>query len=436
MKQIIRFLKNHCSVVFLICLLSFQSCDTLEEDIVSTGDAQTIKASFSDVFVLAENSGVMDLTTGITSNKPFLVSISQNPSNGDLQLLSKNIYAYTPDQAFTQGNDKVVINIRSLDGEVSVNETINVIVTAEKSELPCDYYAINEEVTIQSPGDTVVIDVLANDITCENKVVDPASLKVLYNTSNGTASVVNGKIRFIHDPLMPVFGSIFYTVNLENCIQCTRPAYISLKEPTIENCTETVLNADRLTISTTGPVTFNNEYTFTRIRVLNNDFFCGSDADAIKALSITDNPQFGTAEVDETGSYIKYWMPLNTVIDLGDSIAYKVCIGGNCLEQTVYLKVRFNPTCAIYPAADNFDVGQTGEENSFLLDVIANDELCQLSDYTSIMITQQPSSGTVTIEGGKVRYTNSAGTINDQLKYSLCTTNGYCSNPVVVTIVK
>lgn len=249
--------------------------------------------------------------------------------------------------------------------------------------------------------------------------------------------MVNGKIQFTHNPAMPFDGHIFYTVGLADCPQCLRGASVKLTGPSVENCTETFLQADRMTISTIGPVTFQNEFTFSRIRVLNNDIFCGDDATATKLLTILNGPQFGLAEVDATGEFIKYWIPMNTIVNLMDTITYQVCIGATCLTENLYLRVTFDPTCGINPQSDSFDLNQIGGTNFYSLDVLANDELCQLADYTVITITQQPASGTISVDGGKINYVNEAGAINDQFRYTLCTTNGFCSNTsAIVTLTK
>lgn len=413
--------------LLFIALSTLPSCDTLEEEIVPTSAAQSIKVAFADLYVLSDGVGVIDVTKGVTSTKPFLVSIAEHPQKGELQTLEIGKFSYTPTDAGSKGIDRVVLNIKTLEGDLSVNDTIDVIVTPDQSELPCDYYGVNDKAVIQNPGDTLTIDVLANDVSCGSRTADPATLKVVYVTPNGTASVDNGRIRFLHDPAMPLTGNILYSVNVDNCDGCTRFAYVEIVGDTATTCAATKLVNDQLTISTQGPVSFHNENTYAAIRVLNNDIFCGVDSTASRVLSIVDSPLFGEARVDEGTDFIKYWLPLNTTVDLIDSIRYQVCLGNQCLQATLTLKVRFNPTCAIYPVSDSLNVSSS-VSSSYVLDVLANDELCLLAEHTVINITEAPSAGTVSVENGTIIYTNAAASIDDHFRYTLCTTNGYCSS--------
>ena len=163
------------------------------------------------------------------------------------------------------------------------------------------------------------------------------------------------------------------------------------------------------------------------ISVLSND----SDPDGT-AISISSFGQGQYGSVAQEGNQLVY--TANGDFEGTDSFTYTIVdADGSTAEATVYVTVTGTGTANTAPTAVN-DSASTTEDQSVLIDVKGNDS--DVEGEVTVTSVTQGNSGSVTIEGGQVRYTPSAGfTGTDSFSYTITDADGLTATAQVSVVV-
>lgn len=147
----------------------------------------------------------------------------------------------------------------------------------------------------------------------------------------------------------------------------------------------------------------------------------------VKSPSNTADPTLST---DTNGDHIiSFVLPTPLV---NDSFSWVVCdTNGNCSTTTTYTVVECNTPPVATADAVSTECGLTEE-----IDVLANDTASDgVIDVNSIEIVTYPTTGTVTVSGGKVQFTTNCNTTgSDSFTYRFKDSNGTYSNAATVTL--
>src|SRR5690606_17539071 len=179
-----------------------------------TNDAPVLSPTYSNAFVVAEDSSYNGTVGGVTARwGGGLASAVQGiPAHGSLSLnLNSGDYTYIPDPDF-HGSDSFTVRVR--DGNGGFVDVVVDIIVEPRVDIDDDTATTNE-------GEPVTIDVLANDsfdhplheITAVDGQAIEDGVSVTLASGQGTVALVGGQLVFT--PATNVTGpvSFEYTVS-------------------------------------------------------------------------------------------------------------------------------------------------------------------------------------------------------------------------------
>jgi len=161
------------------------ACDSLEN-----GDGIRPTLAQSEYYTLPRSSVIIDLTS--LANQSYTnasISISGNPSKGELTQVDALLFKYKPAADFTNGEDQFDASVKS-DGNIVSTQRIKIHAKASKKQFPCALITLEDKVETK-PGSTISIAVLDNDWFCG---VDKSSLTLsIHSTPLYGQTVVDGE---------------------------------------------------------------------------------------------------------------------------------------------------------------------------------------------------------------------------------------------------
>jgi hypothetical protein len=293
---------------------------------------------------------------------------------------------------------------------------VTVNATNDKPVANDDAAATNEDVA-------VAINVLANDNDNLDLLgnIDPTSVAITNNSSNGTTSVngITGVVTYTPNADFNGIDTFSYQVCDDGFplpIACDTAMVIVTVNPTND---KPVANDDAAAT---------NEDVAVAINVLAND---NDNLDLLgnidpTSVAITSNPSNGTTSVNGITGVVTYTPNAN--FNGIDTFSYQVCDDGFPLPavcDTAMVIVTVNATND-KPVA-NDDAAATNEDVAVAINVLANDndnlDLLGNIDPTSVAITNNSSNGTTSVNGitGVVTYTPNADFNGiDTFSYQVC----------------
>jgi hypothetical protein len=253
---------------------------------VANDDEATLDEDTSIVIELLENDtdveGKLDLTS---------VAISTEPSNGEVSIDEVTGDAsYTPSPNFS-GQDTFTYTVSDEDGQTSEIATVTITIN-ELNDGPMA--ADDNAFTLEDAS--VVVDVLANDLDIDGGL-DSSTLEVVSAATNGTTTIVNGRLSY--QPDQNYFGSDSLTYRVQDNVGVFS-------------------NVAKLTINVTAVVDLplaandsavSDEDTLTTIELLMNDSGVDGDLDPTSVV-ITTQPSNGSVTVNLLGD-VNYQPNLN-----------------------------------------------------------------------------------------------------------------------------
>lgn len=352
--------------------------------------------------------------TDADSAPPFTIAIATNPTNGTVQVAADGKIVYTPNPNFF-GSDSFTYT--ASDGNlVSVPATVTV--TVENVNDPPTTQA---DAAITAVAVPITIDVLANDLdkddTTNVSSINPATLAVSANPTNGSVAVVNGKVLYTPNAGFLGNDSFQYTV------KDTQGATSTPATVTVKVSDRPIATPDVVTVAEDGVVTIN---------VLAND----TDQDSVinpASVAIASPTTNGTLTVNPNGE-VTYTPKANFFGT--DSFTYTVkdSNGMTSLPGTVTITVT---SVNDVPVA-NPDTVVTTAGIPVIISVLANDTDVDGSlAPDSIAVVTPPSNGQFSINpvDGTITYIPSlsfSGT--DTLTYTVKDNAGDVSQPASVTV--
>ncbi|MGC3943168.1 MAG: Ig-like domain-containing protein [Chryseolinea sp.] len=267
-----------------------------------------------------ESASISVLRNDILCGKSVNLSVYQPvsgflPHHGTAEVSGTTV-VYRPGASFT-GKDTVIYKLTNTQNPASFAYGF-VYINRDSVcgfRLADDIYRLD---TLQRPA-TYVLDVFANDLLCDS--LNDYSISVVTAPWNGTVTRSGRGFTYkLNAQRNTVTDEFTYAVS-KGGIQETARAVIHL-EGAGGPCFFQAMS-DSLDVSMLSTNIVN-------IDVLKNDQLC----DSLKTFSITRQPKYGTASIDNGTKRIRY----ERVVLKTDSLQYEICNGNVCSRATVYIK--------------------------------------------------------------------------------------------------
>ncbi len=267
-----------------------------------------------------------------------------------------------------------------------------------------DVPVANDDMAAVDGGDTVVIDVLANDADPDG-TLDPTTVTIMSGPADGTVAVdpVSGRVTYAPDPGFMGVDTFTYEVCDDLGACATAIVRVSVNSAPI------ALDDTAATIGG-HPVA---------IDVLAND----SDPDGtldVGTLRVTNGPDHGSIAIDPVTGVITYTPDADA--SGADTFTYEICDTDPelvCSSAVVTIDVNGLPV-----AVD--DAVAVKSDGSVVIDPLANDhDLDDELDPASVAIAEPPAHGTVTVDPatGRITYVPDPGYSGpDSFTYRVCDT--------------
>jgi hypothetical protein len=376
-----------------------------EEDPVAVNDTASVAAGGTATINVSTNDTDADGTLDLDS-----IVITQQPTRGTVTANANGTVTYTNTSGTSGQTDTFQYTIQDDDGNTSNTATVTVTLT-DANQAPV---ANNDTATV-GEGASVSINVIAND-TDANGTIDPTTVVIFQNPTSGTATVnANGSVTYTHNGSETTSDSFQYTVRDNNG---------TVSNVATVNITITAGNDPPVATNDSGQTTSGGTLT---INVAANDTDPEGQLD-LDSIIITQQPTNGTATANADGTVTFVHNGTGTSATFQYTIQDQA--GGTSNAATVTILIGTAPVA-------NDDTATLNEGASTTINVSANDTD---SDGTinpaSIVITQQPTRGTVTVNAnGSVAYThNGSETTSDSFSYTIKDNQGLVSNAATVSI--
>lgn len=378
-----------------------------EAPVASDDNAITDEDNAVNISILANDTdmdGSLDYT-GIT--------IVSSTSNGSA-LVNKDdgIVTYTPNANFN-GSDGFTYTVTDNEAEISNTATVSITVISVNDAPVTD----NDSAVIDEDN-TVVVNVVDNDTDIDG-TIDPATVRIINNPVNGSASVSAGIVTYTPSPDFNGNDNLAYTVN-DNEGATSNTATVSI----------TVTSVNDAPIANNDSATTNEDTTVTFAVLVNDSDIDGSVSIAdIIIVSEVSNGVMTINAADGTVSYLP-----NIDFNGSDGFTYMVSDNDGANSNIATVSITVNPVNDAPIAND--DSVTTNEDNALIINVADNDiDSDSYIDTAKIAITGDPSNGNVTVSAGIVIYTPDANfNGNDSFTYTVSDSDDATSNVATVNI--
>jgi len=349
---------------------------------------------------------------GVADINMSCIRVVTMPMNGMVTINSNGSVTYMPNSNFF-GTDS--FNYTVCDNQLKSSAPTRVTVTVAPVEdapiAPNDFASTYEDTP-------VVIDVLANDMDPDDPAnqINTSCLLITQNPNNGTA-IVNPNHTITYTPSPNWWGVdwFFYSI-------CDNPG---------ANVSATVLIA--VTSVPDAPVAQNDmamtlEDTPIVINVLANDMDVDGDIDP-GCISLASNATHGWVSIHMDGTVT--YTPFLNYHGL-DSFSYTVCDHWHLWSNPANVQVTIISVNDAPIAVDDYI---STMENSFLIDVLANDWDDDGFNLSSLQSIQAPGYGMVMVNSnGTFTYTYNTpvSNLSDAFVYRICDMEGLCADGTVV----
>jgi outer membrane protein OmpA-like peptidoglycan-associated protein len=360
----------------------------------SDDSATVAEDGTTTVPVLGNDSGLGD--------GPIAVTITGQPTHGDVVVNPDNTVTYTPDPDY-HGPDSFEYTVTDADGQTSTG-TVTVTVTSV-DDVPA---AVGDAPSV--PEDTATsIDVLANDTGLGD---GPITVTITTPPTHGTV-VVNDDNTVTYTPDPDYSGPDTFSYTVTDGDNQTSTAAVAI----------TVASVDDVPVATADAATV-VEDTATPIDVLANDTGLGDGPIVVT----TSEPGHGTVTV--SGGIVTYTPAPD--YHGPDSFSYTVTDADG---QTSTATVTIDVTSVSDSPAAVADVVTATEDAQSTIPVLANDT--GLGDAPIVVTVTDPAHGTVIVNGdGTVTYTPDPDYSGpDSFDYTITDADGQTSTATVTVTV-
>jgi uncharacterized linocin/CFP29 family protein len=371
--------------------------DTL---VVQRGGQSTVDAVANDT----APSGTLSLAS---------VVITKQATHGSLSVLGNGQIQYLHDGSNTT-SDTFDYTVADSNGNVSLPGTVNVTITPVNTPP-----VAQPDIATVVEGQAVDINVLAND-TIAFDGLDPTSVTIVTAPTRGTAVVLNsGAIRYTHSGSETTSDFLIYTVRGNNGLVSQETRVDITITPANDGPTA---GDDQASVQEGGVV---------NIPVLANDSDSDNAIDA-STVVIVNTPTHGSAVLG-VGGVVEYTHDGSE--STADSFTYRVSDVSGKASNLASVSISITPVNDP-PVAVN-DNASIPSNIAAIVDLAANDfDLDDGLDLASIVIENQPTSGTLTVQtDGKVSYVHDGSeATSDLFTYRIRDKSGQLSNQATVSL--
>ncbi len=344
------------------------------------------------------------------------LEIATFPQYGTASVGNFGIINYTPEPDF-QGADSLVYRICLTDNPPTCL-LAQVVIEVGKDSVVTDTcrWQLQDEGVYVLPGDTVRIDILAN-----NQICLPSDSVVITTTPIEGVETWTDENQLLYllwqgDTARAVQVPYQVCAPAGDCLE----AYIDLWRPiydTVDVCYQAINDEFYLDSTTVFPVA---------LPILANDSLCDNTpvvelGEPSSGIVTIENDSLLFTATDPNLTSVTLWYRLCT-----DDLSY-------CSQASVTIHLKdstdsggSDPGCSFQLEDDYFSLDSIGQDTSkWELPVLANDKLCQ-DTIPVLNIVQSPSHGTTAIVDQQVIYTLSNTTYvgEDTFTYQVCPFNG------------
>lgn len=325
------------------------------------------------------------------------LAINRQPTRGTVRVLPNGEIEFIPNADFgttKEETDTFEYRVTSQNGQTA---STYVVVHSYTQGMPA--LAVDN---VSTPEDTpVTFPVLNNDTGRDNSPINPSTLTIVTQPTNGTI-VVNPDRTVTYTPNNGYFGpdTAVYRVCADNGLCNNQDIRITVVEnpfnPAVNQAP--VATDDAVTTPSNAPIT---------VPILTNDFDPDGDLTPT-STTITTQPTNGTATISPTGQLI--YTPNPTFVGT-DTITYQVVDDEGATDTAVVTVTVTAPDAQPQPPLAIDDTSSTAQDTPVTVDVLINDtDPDNNINPSSLTITTPPSNGTVSINSqNKVIYTPNAG---------------------------
>lgn len=374
-------------------------------------DSDSVNEDDSVVIPVLDNDNDVD-----NAINPASVTVGTAPSNGSTSVnTTTGAITYTPDADFN-GSDSFTYTVEDVSSGESAAATVSITINAV-NDAPV---AVAD--TGSTPEDNAVsIDVAANDTDIDTgDSVDPSTITIVTQPSDGSASVVSGEILYTPDLNFNGSDTLSYTIDDQN--GATSNTVNVVINVTGVNDLPTA-TADSVSVDEDGSVA---------IDVLANDSDIDGTVDAttVQIMTYASN---GSTSVDALTGEVTYTPDAD--FNGSDSFTYLVQDDSSGSSNVATVSITVNSVNDAPVAAD--DTASLLEDASHTVNVVGNDsDVDGTVTASTVEVVTAPSQGTAVAQGdGSIAYTPAAnfnGT--DTFTYRVQDNDGAWSSPATVTM--
>lgn len=408
--------------VMLLAMIGMHSCDTYEEDELMSSLTQQVNTHIQKNYAVLPASPILiDLATQIQSSTALSFKLTSSPTQGTVHFLEKGILRYTPDANITSGKDIISYEIRGINANGTIKDTLSITITTDTTAFSCPLAMADQYTVPLNTG--VKLDVLGNDLLCNSldTAAQNATLLLIEEPQHGTASVVqNGVIVYTPNDNYTGEDLLIYQLCVQRDSAVCSLAQVSLKVGLpMDTC---VLQA-------------NDDFIITKsgmsdtllVDILSNDSLCISrDQVAVTLTPANDSTQLQLTPNKDV--ILTYDNTKNSI----HKFTYTVCTPNDvCAQANVVVEIFKDTlstvdTCQLVLNDDHFvfDISDSvglDSTTSYALSVLINDQVCHPARST-LKVIKGPYKGSAEVSHEAIRYTPSDPYFSgqDSLRYQVC----------------
>jgi hypothetical protein len=361
------------------------------------------------------------------------IDITEQPDFG-IAKFDNNFLYYSPNFEVIEAEDQIVVEIKTKDNKIK-KEVVYFKIKSKPTDIPCHTGALPDRFDIET-NQNKVLDVLSNDLFCDDANIVSGSLKIAISSKNGEAKLVGEKVSYTPNSGFKGEDRFVYEFLAKGTDgkEFRRTAAVQLRvadKNGSNGACKTKLIDDLISIPQSSPLDT------IWIKPLQNDFICNQGTTFTMSI---ENPKNGVAKLLSNNT-IMYIFPKTNFApsQFIDVIKYKVKQGNEESDAQISLKTQAPPkdlnNCKTKLVDDNISIFLSKpkpemNKGVLFLDVLGNEaHIC--GDIKDFKIIDAPKGEKITFETigkygyGFIKYEPTGGKfVKGELLFSYQVTDG------------